>query len=323
MQRRSPQNKVEPVDQRNSHRLSNSKGNNGQLRESRDGNPFASQPLLRAVAIYSGAARLAEMAALMGFDAIWIEMEHGPADFNQVESLCVSIERGGALPIVRVPDLQRHHILRSLEVGGRVIVVPMINTAGQARQLVEHGKFPPIGSRGYNVRSRGVGYGLGSKADLFQAANSHTYLFAQIETTLAVENVDAICQVEGLSGIFIGPGDLSVSAGCMGELQNDRLIDMVTHCIRQAKDHGKYSGILVPPGRMLDAAIETGCNLVVCGGDVTELQASWAQLLARLTSRKSVDLPVESPELSLPAWALGGSRVSQAVAAAQPKVKST
>lgn len=274
-----------------------------------DGNPFANHPLLRAVAVYSGSTRLAEMAAMMGFDAIWVEMEHGPIDFSQVELLCMAIERGGAIPIVRIPDLQRHHILRSLEVGGRIIVVPMINTPAQARELVAHGKFPPIGSRGYNVRSRGVGYGLGNKSELFARANAHTHLFAQIETMEAVENIDAICQVEGLAGIFIGPGDLSVSAGCMGELQNDRLIESVIHSIRRAHHYGKKSGILVPPGPMLDAAIQSGCNLVVVGGDVTELQGAWSQLLARMNPT------ADKPEGAAVKWNGHESEVSRAVAA--------
>src|SRR5206468_5373601 len=106
--------------------------------------------ILRGVAVYSGATRLAEMAAQTGFETIWIEMEHGPADFGAVESLCMAIEAGGGVPTVRIPDGQRHHVLRALEVGARIVVVPMINGAEQAKQIVQYGKFPPLGLRGYN-----------------------------------------------------------------------------------------------------------------------------------------------------------------------------
>src|SRR4051812_31830516 len=83
--------------------------------------------VLRGVAIYSGATRLAELAGKIGFDTVWIEMEHGPSEFEQVERLCVATEVGGAIPTVRIPDAERHHVLRALEVGARIVVVPMIN----------------------------------------------------------------------------------------------------------------------------------------------------------------------------------------------------
>src|SRR5262245_5545472 len=79
-------------------------------------NPFidihGNPRVLRGVAIYSGSTRLAELAVRVGFDTIWIEMEHGPADFTQVEQLCMAIEAGGGIPTVRVPDGQRNHVLR-------------------------------------------------------------------------------------------------------------------------------------------------------------------------------------------------------------------
>lgn len=236
--------------------------------------------VLRGVAVYSGATRLAEMAARIGFETVWIEMEHGPADFGQVEALCMAIECGGGIPTVRIPDGQRHHVLRALEVGARIVVVPMINNAEQARQIVQYGKFPPLGARGYNVRSRGVEYGLAGPTNSFARANERTHLFAQIETSDAVNNLEEICQVKGLSGIFIGPGDLSVSLGCTGELGGHELIGVVCECIRRARACGLHAGILVPPGAMLDAAIEVGCDLMFYGGDVAELGSAWPKLLA-------------------------------------------
>jgi 2-keto-3-deoxy-L-rhamnonate aldolase RhmA len=251
---------------------------------------------LRGVAVYSGATRLAEMAARIGFETVWIEMEHGPADFGHVESLCMAIESGGGIPTVRIPDGQRHHVLRAVEVGAQIVVVPMINTAEQARQVVQYGKFPPLGARGYNVRSRGVQYGLFGPGASFARANDRTYLFAQIETTQAVDNLDEICDVKGLSGIFIGPGDLSVSYGCTGQLGGQRLIDTVCHCIRRARGCGLHAGILVPPGAMLNAAIEAGCDLMFYGGDVAELGNAWPKLLASVpaSAAAAVSAPVES-----------------------------
>jgi len=248
--------------------------------------------VLRGVCVYSGATRLAELAARVGFDTVWIEMEHGPADFGAVEQLCMAIEAGGGLPAVRVPDGQRHHVLRALEVGARLVIVPMVNTAQQAAELVRFGKFPPAGSRGYNTRSRGVEYGLSPDAAMravaagdarqaiFTAANGRTHLFAQVETGEAVENLDSICATPGLGGIFIGPGDLSVSLGMSGPLDQEPLVGIVADCVRRARAAGKHAGILIPPGRMLDAAVAAGADLLFYGGDVTDLIPTWQRLLS-------------------------------------------
>ncbi|MCA1659178.1 MAG: hypothetical protein LC642_01355, partial [Verrucomicrobiaceae bacterium] len=242
---------------------------------------------LRGVSIYSGSTRLAEFAAKIGYETVWIEMEHGPADYQHVEAMCMAIEVGGGLPAVRVPDGQRHHVLRALEVGARLVIVPMVNTAQQARQVVEYGKFPPEGARGFNLRSRGVNYGLGDRHAVFTDANARTHLFAQIESMEAVQNLDEICQVKGLSGIFVGPGDLSASFGTNGNLEGQQLIDIVSDCVRRARAAGRHAGILVTPGRMLDAAINAGCDLVFCGGDVTELSVAWPRLLATIPASTS------------------------------------
>ena len=243
--------------------------------------------LLRGICAYAGSTRLAEMAALMGFETVWIEMEHGPAGFEAVESMCVAVQAGGGAPTVRVPDQQRHHVLRALEAGARLVVVPMINRPDQAAEIVRHGKFPPLGARGYNTRSRGLGYGLGGTIpEGFARANATTHLFAQVETLESVGNLGAICDVAGLSGIFIGPGDLSVSAGCAGELANPKLIKIVTDCITLARGRGLHAGILVSPGPMLDAALQSGCDLAFIGGDVTQLAAAWPKLLESVPSSR-------------------------------------
>ena len=245
---------------------------------------------LRGVTIYSGSTRLAEMAIRVGFDTAWIEMEHGPADFGQAEAMCMAIEAAGGIPTIRIPDGQRHHVLRALEVGAQIVVIPMINSEAQARQVVEYGKFPPLGRRGYNTRSRGMGYGLDGWEELSARANSQTHLFVQIETYEAVANLSEICAIEGLSGVFVGPGDLSISFGRGGNLKDPELISVVRNVVTQAHSAGKRAGILVGPGPMLDAAIGAGCDLIFCGGDMTNLATAWPALLSSMGSGRSTQV---------------------------------
>lgn len=238
---------------------------------------------LRGAAIITGATKVAEMAGRIGFDTVWIEVEHGGASFSEVETLCMAAEAGGAVPTVRLPDHHRHHVLRALEVGARIVVVPMINDAATARAVVQHGKFPPLGARGFNTRSRGLNYGLDGLPNIlsvFQAANASTHLIAQIETREAVENLEAICAVEGISGILIGPGDLSVSLGKTAAFTDPDYIALVADCIRRARAAGKHGGILVAPGPMLEAARAAGCDLYFCAGDINDLARAWNAVIA-------------------------------------------
>ncbi len=239
--------------------------------------------VLRGVAIISGAPRIAEMAGRLGFDTVWIEVEHGPAGFTEVEALCMAAESGGAIPTVRLPDHHRHHVLRALEVGARIVVVPMVNDAETTRELVRHGKFPPLGQRGFNTRSRGLNYGLDNLLESFQTANAGTHLIAQIETLEAVQNLEAICGVEGLSGILIGPGDLSVSAGKTAAFTDPEMIALVADIIQRTRACGKHAGILVAPGPMLEAALAAGADFVFIGGDVNDLAKAWRGVMETVT----------------------------------------
>jgi len=225
------------------------------------------------------------MRGQIGFDTVWLDMEHGSVDQCELEALCMAAESGGALPTVRVPAADRHYVLSALEHGARFLVVPMVNDVPTAERIVEYGKFPPQGSRGFNTRSRGVGYGLVDCIASFQQANEKTHFFAQIETLAAVENAEAICRVDGLAGLFIGPGDLSASAGMVGQFDEPQLIDMVTRCVRVAREMGKHAAILISDGVLLDAAVAAGCDLAFCGGDFRQLIPAWRERMELVHSK--------------------------------------
>ncbi len=244
-----------------------------------DGKPRS----LRGVTIGSGSTRLAELAIICGFDVAWIDLEHGPTTLEQAEMMCMAMESVGGIPLIRVPSHERPHVLGALEVGARIVLVPMVNVVDQARQIVRHGKFPPLGQRGLNSRTRGNRYAAyDSTAELMQAGNQRTHLFAQIETEQASANVVEICGVEGLSGIFVGPSDLSVDMGIPGELADPKLIAVAKTCIQHARRAGKHAGTLASPGsRLFEAAIEAGADLMITGGDVADLAQAWKTLAAK------------------------------------------
>jgi 4-hydroxy-2-oxoheptanedioate aldolase len=237
---------------------------------------------IRAVTVNSASPLLVSLAAQIGFEAVWIESEHGPIGFERAETLCLAAEAGGIFPLIRLPDGERHHILRALEIGARIILVPMVDDADYARRIVDVGKYPPLGHRGFNTRTRGMDFGMLDLQDTLARANNRTHLFAQIETTAAVAKIDEILAVDGLSGLFMGPGDLAVSMGRAGQMADPELRETVLSCMAKAKTAGKLTGIFTLPGPLLSAAMDAGCDLVVCGGDVMDLGLAWTKLLGEI-----------------------------------------
>lgn len=248
----------------------------------RDSDPFVGADgaprVLSGAVLYAGSPRVAEMAARMGFDAVWIDMEHGGQGLRDAEQTCMAVEAGGGIPLVRTCGGDRDHVLRALEIGGRIIVVPMINDADAARRVAKWGKYRPLGERGFFRYSRGLRYG--EEDDWMAVANATRVLLPQIETLEAVNNLDGILAVEGVDGILVGPGDLSADMGRPGDFQNAEFLATVQDCLRKARAAGKHAGFLAPNPALIPPALEAGADLVVFANDLPVLRAAWAQSLA-------------------------------------------
>jgi len=234
--------------------------------------------VLAGLGICSGSTRLAEMAGRLGFDVVWIDMEHASHGLRDAESMCVAAEAGGALPLVRTMGSERDHILRALEMGGRIIVVPMVNDADTARRIVEYGKYPPLGRRGFYRYSRGLRFG--EDPEWLATANATTILMPQIETLEAVDNLDAILATDGIGGILVGPGDLSADLGVPGVFDSPKFIQIVTDCLRRARAVGKHAAVLTPIETMNPTVLAAGAELVIIGADMPVLREAWTAKLA-------------------------------------------
>jgi len=101
---------------------------------------------LRGAAILSGSAKIVEMAGRLGFDTVWLEMEHGGATFSEIELLCMAAEAGGAVPTVRLANHHRENVLKALEVGAKIVVVPMVNTPESLVKWCKPVSFPQLGN---------------------------------------------------------------------------------------------------------------------------------------------------------------------------------
>jgi len=239
----------------------------------------AERALLLGCAIDSGDAAVAEMAGLLGYDIVWADLEHSTIDYRDAECFCRGARAGGALPLLRVGGSSREQILRALECGARIVVVPMVESAEVARSIVESGKFPPIGRRGFSGSSIGLSYGIGDKQHSVRWANQQTSLFVQIETLEGVRNCDSILAVPGIAGGLVGPADLSFSNGKPLDFKDPDLIRMFRSSVRAIRQQGKIAATATGDAGLIEAGLEEGLQIVICASETAGLRTYLEKVL--------------------------------------------
>ena len=168
-----------------------------------------------------GSPPVIELLALCGFDYLLLDQEHG---FGEPSALLQSLQAMAATPactsIVRVPSNDPNYLKRVLDAGVESVMVPNIQTAEDAREVVAACRYPPAGRRGSALGSaRASDYGIRA-ADYRDAAADELLIICQIESVRAVENIDAIAAVDGVDVLFIGPYDLSGTLGHLGDFKH-------------------------------------------------------------------------------------------------------
>jgi 2-keto-3-deoxy-L-rhamnonate aldolase RhmA len=212
-------------------------------------------------------------AAHLGFDCIWLDLEHRAMEQRELQSLLMLSHLVDIDVMVRVPLVDGAQLYRVLEDGATGMMFPLVNTPERARQIVQAVKFPPVGSRGMDGAGLDGDYYLDAGENYAEGVNRETFVVVQIETPQAVENADAIAAVDGVDGLFIGPADLTLRLRHHeSELDLDAAADRVAAA---AKHHGKAWG---RPGDVALTAgiLSKGAQLLVQGsefmGFINELQ---------------------------------------------------
>ena len=207
-------------------------------------------------------------AAYAGFDCIWLDNEHRHMSGQEVASLLVMSHLHDIDIMVRAPTLEKTRLYRYLEDGAAGLMIPHVNDAAKARMLVDAVKFPPLGDRGLDGAGLDADYfvdGMAGVEDYLSRANDETFLVVQIETPTAVGNVEEIAAVEGVTGLFVGPGDLGLRLKHHpGELTLESAIEQVAAACRR---HGKAWGMPVGTREDLQRRREQGAQILAHGGD--------------------------------------------------------
>ena len=188
--------------------------------------------------------QMVEMIGYVGFDWVLIDMEHGAIDLESVELMVMAAEASGITPIVRPPNNSSTNITAVMDRGAGGVQVPHINTAEEARRAVAAVKFGPGDHRGIASGTRPNRYGLvESMSDFVEQSNSESLVCIQLEHSAAIDNVDALLDVEGVDVYFIGPSDLSQSMGYPGNPTAEPVKSTIEQTLKKIVDTGQTPGM--------------------------------------------------------------------------------
>jgi 4-hydroxy-2-oxoheptanedioate aldolase len=210
-----------------------------------------------------------------------LDGEHSPIDSESMALCCgaiADVSQAACAPLVRVADGTVDQIKRALDGGAFGVVVPLVNSAEQAAQIVRFAKYPPMGVRGNGGMLPHIGFGA-TRPEYTARANSETAVIVQIETREAVDNIDAIVAVPGVDCAFIGPNDLHISYGHAPSYWSDAadFREACRNVVAACKRAGVAAGILCANGAQARDRIADGFTLVGYGSDVGILLSAAAE----------------------------------------------
>ncbi len=224
-----------------------------------------------------------EILADAGFDWILIDTEHAPNELPMVLAELQAMSGGTAHAVVRPAWNDAVIIKRLLDVGAQSLLIPYVETEEEARRAVMSTRYPPEGFRGFAGQARASRYGR--IKGYHAAANAQICLLVQVETKRGLENLEAIARVEGVDGVFVGPGDLSAALGFLGQPAHPEVVKIIEDMIQRIKGAGSAPGILTGDAELVQRYIELGCLFAAVGSDIGLLARGADQLAAKFRSQ--------------------------------------
>lgn len=226
-----------------------------------------------------------EISAGAGFDWLLIDAEHGPNDVPLVLAQLQAASSYPVEPVVRIPIGDAVLVKQYLDIGARSLLIPMIETADQARDMVRATRYPPHGIRG-------VGSAIGRASrwnrtpQYLQSAADEICLLVQVESGAALGQISAVADVDGVDGVFIGPSDLAADLGHLGNALHPEVQEAIERGIAAVLAAGKPVGMLIADEGLARHYLELGATFVAVGTDVTILARGAEALAARFADRR-------------------------------------
>jgi 4-hydroxy-2-oxoheptanedioate aldolase len=240
------------------------------MRRSRVLEKLRAGKMASCVKLNLGDPRVAEIAAASGVDCIWICLEHVPNDLREVENQIRAAKMHDVDSVVRVARGSYSDLIRPLEMDATGIMVPHVMSADDARKIVWHTRFHPLGRRPIDGGNADGGYCTIPAAEYIRQANQERFLIVQIEDPEALGELDAMAQVPGIDIILFGPGDFSHAIGRVGQIDDPQVVAAERQVAAAALGHGKFAGAVASVDT-LAAKLDLGFRFINVGADVLAL----------------------------------------------------
>ncbi len=221
----------------------------------------------------------AELCASAGFQWLLVDGEHAPNDVRSLLAQLQAVAAYPSYPVVRSVNGDTHLIKQLLDIGAQTLLVPMVDTAEQAAALVSAMRYPPAGVRGVGAAIARASH-WGARRDYLQVADDEVCLLVQAESARALANLGAICAVDGVDGVFIGPADLAASMGHRGNPGHPEVQSAIDQAIATIVASGKAAGTLTGDLALARRYLGLGATFVAVGVDVMLLAQATRSLAA-------------------------------------------
>lgn len=228
---------------------------------------------------------IGQICQAAGCDFALVDMEHSGFGIDTIKSVLRYMQAADLPTIVRTPSRNYHHIARALDMGAEGIMLPMVGSAEEAREIVAHVKYPPQGHRGVALQVAHDRYAPGPVLGKLRAANRRTTVFAQIETKTGLANCEAIAAVRGVDCLWIGHFDLSASLGIAGQFEHADFKAAMAKVGRACRKHKKAFGRLVPDVKSGIAMYKAGFDFLCYSGDAWILQSAMQEGIGALRAK--------------------------------------
>lgn len=225
-----------------------------------------------------GSPEVAEAMGSLGFDWLHFDMQHNSLDTETVQTMIQAASYPQITPIVRPISNDLALINRALDIGAHAVVIPLVNSKEDAEKVVRASMYPPKGIRSWGPRRVAL-----RDANYTATANAEVMIIPQIETKLALQNLEDIVSTEGIEAIFVGPFDLSMSLGVFREFDNPKFVQALEKIVSTCKAHDVFPGLLAP-ATPVKTSIERGFKLIGLGGDLGILTESLRNILREARS---------------------------------------
>ena len=235
-------------------------------------------------------ARAVEIAAMAGFDCLWLDMEHVGNDLGVIEKGVWAAKSRDADVMVRVSRGGYSDYIRPLELDATGIMVPHIMSLADARSVARMTRFHPVGRRPVDGGNADGGYCNVDFLEYLKDANEQRFVVVQIEDPEPLAELDAIAAVPGIDMLFFGPGDFSQGIGAPGVWDDPRLIDARRRVAEAAVAHGKFAGTVGTTANM-DELIGLGYRFLSLGADVVGLSQYCREIMSGFTQRPATTTP--------------------------------